>query len=221
VLVVGRWHRVKYGFPAVLVFATMMAIATFVHWERFHFGHISFIVWVILYVTTPVLIGVILIRNWREDPCSEDEAEVRIPFAARSVLGLLGAATLGAGLALFLFPATFGQIWAWDLTPLTGRIVGAVLTLPGMVNLWLFFDARWTAFRWVFQSQLFSVAFILGALLLGGGDLQWSRIATPLFVSGILVSAVAYVLFYLWSERALRMAEARLTHDRGAASEAR
>lgn len=220
VLAVGHWHRVKYGFPAVLLFATMLAIATFVHWERFHFGHISFFTWVTLYVTTPVLIGAILIRNWGEDPCSDDEAEVRIPFAARAVLGLLGAGILGAGLALFLFPFVFGQIWAWDLTPLTGRIVGAVLTLPGMVNLWLFFDERWSAFRWVFQAQLVSLMLILGSLLLGGGDLQWSRIATPLFVGGILVSAVVYVLFYLWSERSLRAVEARLRHDRGAASEA-
>ena len=41
-----RWHELRHGFPAVLVFATLLAVATFLHWDRFHFGHISFIVWV-------------------------------------------------------------------------------------------------------------------------------------------------------------------------------
>jgi hypothetical protein len=63
----------------------------------------------------------------------------------------------------------------------------------------------------MFQAQLLSLAFILGALVLGGADLQWSRPAAPLFVTGIVASAIAYVVFYLWSERSLRQAEARLT----------
>ena len=211
VLTVRRWHRVKYGFPAVLLFAILLAIATFLHWDRFHFGHISFLTWVALYVTTPALVAVALARQRREDPRTEEEADVVLPAPVRHGLALLGAAALAAGLALFTLSETLGQLWAWDLTPLTGRIVGAVLTLPGMVNLWLLVDARWSAFRWMFQAQLLSLAFILGALLLGAGDLQWSRPAAPLFVAGIVASAVAYVLFYVWSERALRLAEARLT----------
>ncbi|MFC0682337.1 hypothetical protein ACFFGH_31290 [Lysobacter korlensis] len=210
VLTVGRWHRVKYGFPAVLLFATLLTAATFLHWDRFHFGHISFLTWVTLYVTTPVLVVLVLVWNWREDPRTLEETDVVLPWAVRVALALLGAAALAAGVTLFLFPAVLGPLWAWDLTPLTGRIVGAVLTLPGMVNLWLLVDARWSAFRWMFQAQLVSLLFILGALVLGGGDLQWSRPAAPLFVAGILASAVVYVLFYLWSERSLRLAEARL-----------
>jgi hypothetical protein len=221
VLTVRRWHRVKYGFPAVLLFATLLSIATFVHWDRFHFGHISFLTWVTLYVTTPFLVAVVLARQWPEDRGSPEQADVALPTPVRVALALLGAAALGAGLALFAFPAALGPVWAWDLTPLTGRIVGAVLTLPGAVNLWLLVDARWSAFRWMFQAQLVSLAFILGALVLGSGDLQWSRPSAALFVAGILASAVVYVLFYVWSERELRRAEAGLRHDRGAASEAR
>jgi hypothetical protein len=201
---------VKYGFPAVLLFATLLTTATFLHIERFHAGHVSFLTWVTLYVTTPVLVAVVLARQWPEDPRAEEDADVVLPRPARYGLALLGAAALAAGLALFAFPEALGPVWAWDLTALTGRVVGAVLTLPGMVNLWLLVDARWSAFRWMFQAQLLSLAFILGALVLGGGDLQWSRPAAPLFVVGIVASAIVYVLFYLWSERALRAAEARL-----------
>ena len=209
VLTVRRWHRVKYGFPAVLLFASLLTIATIVHWDRFHFGHISFLTWVTLYVTTPVLVVLVLVRNWREDPGTPEEADVVLPGPVRAALALLGAAALAAGLALFLFPAAFAELWAWNLTPLTGRIVGTVLTLPGMVNLWLLVDARWSAFRWMFQAQLVSLLFILGALVLGGGDLQWSRPTAPLFVAGIAASAVVYVLFYVWGERSLRRAGAR------------
>jgi hypothetical protein len=219
-LTVRRWHRVRYGFPAVLLFATLLAAATFLHWDRFHFGHISFFTWATLYITTPVLVAIVLVRQWREDPGTPEEVDVTLPRPVRYSFALLGVAALAAGLTLFAFPVAFGIAWAWDLTPLTGRIVGAVLTLPGMVNIWLLTDARWSAFRWMFQAQLLSLAFIIGALLLGAGDLQWSRPVTPLFVAGIVASAIAYAAFYLWSERALRT-EARLRHDAAASSQAR
>jgi hypothetical protein len=210
VLNVGRWHRVKYGFPAVLVFATLLAVATFLHIDRFHFGHISFFTWVTVYALTPVLVLIALVRNWGDDTDAPESADVVLPAPFRVALAILGGTALVAGLALFLFPGALLGLWAWELTPLTARVVGAVLTLPGMVNLWLLVDSRWTAFRWMFQAQLVSLVFIVGALILGGGDLEWSRPAAPLFVAGILGSLVAYGAFYVWSERALRRSEARL-----------
>ena len=44
-----HWHRVQIGFPAVLSFAALLSVATALHWDRFHPGHISFIAWASLY----------------------------------------------------------------------------------------------------------------------------------------------------------------------------
>ena len=199
-----RWHRVKYGFPAVVVFATLLGVATIVHWDRFHFGHISFITWATLYLVTPVLTLVALIRNWGEDDGRPERHDLALPLAVRLLLAVIGATALLAGLALFAFPGLFAEIWAWELTPLTSRIVGGVLTLPGVVNVWLLVDARWTAFRWMMQAELASLAFMLGALLFAGGDLHWERPMAPLFVATILGALVVYVAVYVWAERRQR-----------------
>lgn len=200
-----RWHRVRHGFPAVLVFSTLVSASTFLHWDRFHFGHISFFTWVALYLTTPLLVLVAIIVNLREDDgAPEAEEEVTIPAPWRYVLALVGAAASVTGLVLFAVPSLLIGAWAWDVTPLTARIVGAVLTLPGLVNVWMLWDSRWSAFRRVFQAQLVSLACIVIALVVRVGDLEWSRPSSWLFTIGIVASAAVYVMFYLSLERRRR-----------------
>ena len=201
VLRAKRWHRVKYGFPAVLVFAALLAAATLLHWDRFHFGHVSFVTWATLYFTTPVLVAVAIMLNWRADPSAADERDYRIPLAPRVMVAGVGAVSLVCGLVIFVAPGIVAGVWAWELTPLTARVVGAVLTLPGVVNLWLLADSRWSAFRSIFQAQIASLVFITAALVLARGDLATSGLAAPAFVLGIAVSLVGFTAFYLWCER--------------------
>ena len=201
VLRTTQWHRVKYGFPAVLVFASLLAIATFVHWDRFHFGHVSFITWVTLYVTTPVLVLVAILVNWRADPGTLEGRDYAIGLAPRVVIAAVGAVALIFGVVLFVYPVALIDVWAWRLTPLTGRVVGAILILPGMVNLWLLVDSRWSAFRSIFQAQIVSLAGIAAAIVFTLGDVAWQRPAGAAFVLGIVVSLAAFVAFYVYCER--------------------
>ena len=196
-----HWHRVRHGFPAVLVFASLLAAATFLHWDRFHFGHVSFITWVVLYVTTPVLVLIAIVLELREDDGAPEADELTIPGPWRYVLALVGAVASVTGLVLFAVPSLLIGVWAWEVTPLTARIVGAVLTLPGMVNIWMLWDSRWSAFRRVFQAQLVSLACIVLAIVVRFGDLEWERPAAWLFTIGIAVSAAVYLVFYISLER--------------------
>ena len=196
-----RWHRVRHGFPAVFVFATLVSATTFLHWDRFHFGHLSFITWVVLYITTPVLVLIAIVVNLREDDGAPEEPDVTIPAPWRYLLALVGAAASVTGLVLFAVPSLLIGAWAWEVTPLTARIVGAVLTLPGLVNIWMLWDSRWSAFRRVFQAQLVSLACIVLAIVVRGGDLDWGRPAAWLFTIGIAASAAVYLAFTLSLER--------------------
>lgn len=197
----NRWHAVRHGFPAVLLFATLLAVATFLHWDRFHFGHLSFIVWVTLYVTTPFLVLAAMIVNRGEDSGAVDQQDAILPGWVRILLALIGICSLVVGLVLFVAPQLAISIWAWPLTPLTARVCGAILTLPGMVNLWMLGDARWSAFRQIFQAQLVALALMLLALLLRGGELLWSRPSAALLVWGLVGSFVVYAALYVWAER--------------------
>jgi hypothetical protein len=196
-----RWHRVVNGFPAVIVFASLAAVATVLHWDRFHPGHISFITWVVLYATTPFLVLAAWIANRRADAREAEPSDAVVPRGLRFTLAATGVLAIVAGLALFCFPAAFLDSWAWQLTPLTARIVGAILTLPGMVDILFLVDSRWSAFRAIFQAQILSLGFIVVALVLRRGDLEWSRPAAPAFVGGIILSLVLYCATYVACER--------------------
>ena len=102
---------------------------------------------------------------------------------------------------LFIAPSLLIGAWAWEVTPLTARVVGAVLTLPGLVNVWMLWDARWSAFRRVFQAQLVSLACILLAIAVRIGDFHWDRPSAGLFAGGIVASAIVYTAFYVSLER--------------------
>jgi hypothetical protein len=197
----GAWSRVGRGFPAVLTFATLALIATILHWDKFHFGHISFITWVILYLATPALVLAAIILQRGTDTAT---GGYLVPRPQRVVLAVVGIAATLTGVVLFIQPPLLVDTWAWQLTPLTARIVGAVLTLPGMVNVWMLIDPRWSAFRAIFQAQLVSLGAILLALVLARADLDWSRPLTPFIVGGLVASGICYAAFYIESERRAR-----------------
>jgi hypothetical protein len=201
VLRLGRWHRIRHGLPAVFVFATLLAIATGLHWDRFHAGHISFITWVTLYVTTPVLVLVAILLNRRTDPGTPEDRDAVIAPGMRWLLVTVGTLAFATGAVLFAFPQLLVGTWAWDVTPLTARVVGAVLTLPGAVNIWMLRDGRWSAFRWVFQAQIVSLIAIVIALLVRRDDLVWERPAAWLSTIGIGFSLLAYIAFYVVMDR--------------------
>jgi hypothetical protein len=205
VLLASRWHRVAAGFPAVVVFSILLAVATLMHWDRFHHGHISFITWAILYLTTPFLVLIALVANSRVYTGRLERQDYEIPLLGRLLPILIGLCALATGVLLYASPESLISVWPWELTPLTSRVVAAVLTLPGMVNLWLIIESRWSSFRLLFQAQWISLAFICLALILARGDLNWSRPATAWFVTGMIASLVVYAAFYAYCEFRARL----------------
>lgn len=168
---VGRqWHAVKVGFLPVTVFATLLGIATLLHWDRFSHGRLAFWVWAALYFTTPFLVLGAWLHNRPADPGTPAAGEVTLPLAARRLLGGAGFATLLAALLLYLAPGLMIAAWPWSLTPLTARVMGAMFALPGVVGLQIAFDSRWSAARVILEAQAFSLALILIAGLRSWGS---------------------------------------------------
>jgi hypothetical protein len=207
VLRARSWHRIWTGMPAVLGFASLACAATFLHFDRFHFARLDFgrlasITWLVLYVTTPVLILILIVLNAPRDPRTPEDGDLVIPSGMRVLLGVVGVAAVATGVALFVAPVAMASIWAWPLTPLTARVTGGVIVLPGLVNVLLLVDARWSAFRLIFQAQLLSLVCIIAAVVIRSSDLLWSRPAAPLFAGSLVVSLVLYVGLVLRMRRA-------------------
>ncbi len=209
-----EWHRVKHGFPAVVVFAGALLVATLLHLDRFS-ANLSFAVWLILYGTTPFVVAGLAWAQRREDPGAREDGRARergstdaggwrIPAPARWVLIVVGLAALGTGAVLYVAPDFAVEVWAWELTPLTAQVTGAVLSLTGVVNLGMVRDDRWSSFRILFQAQLISLVAIAASVVAAWGDLRWDRPATPFFLALVAAALVGYAAFTVWCELATR-----------------
>lgn len=200
-----RWHRVQHGFPAVAVFAGALLVATLLHLDRFS-ANLSFWTWITLYATTPFVVIVLAIVQRRYAQRAPEPHDVVIPVWAARVLAGIGAVAFVFGAAVFLAPGFAATFWAWDITPLTGRVTGAVLSLTGVVNAALLWDRRWSSFRILFQAQLLSLAAIGLSLVVRSGDLHPERPFTFVFIALVAGALVTYGGFTAWCEARARRA---------------
>ena len=135
VLRLKEWHKVKVGFLPVLSFASLLGIATILHWDKFNPGHISFFAWAGLYFTTPFIVLTVWLRNRNQDTGKSEDYDILIPLTVRIFIGFIGSVTLVISLFLFVQPETVIGLWPWTLTPLTARVVGAMFSLQVLLGL--------------------------------------------------------------------------------------
>ncbi len=198
VLAASHWHRIKVGFPPVIAFASLLGIATLLHWDRFNHGHISFWAWAGLYFTTPFIVFATWLRNRREDPGALAAGDVAIPRLLRWLIGAIGVVTLMISIALFVSPERMIALWPWTLSPLTARVASAMFALPGLVGLGIALDQRWSAAQLILQAQALSIALILLAAWRAWGEFDPANPAAWFFVGGLASLLVGIFLFYVW-----------------------
>ena len=177
-----QWHTIKAGFVAVTAFASLMGVATVIHWDRFNHGHVAFWLWSGLYFTTPFLVAAVAINNGRTEP-PVDPASAQLPAGALAAIGALGVSAVFVGLFLFLWPSQAIELWPWALTPLTSRVLGAVFML-GLAGLGVSFDRRWSAARLMLQVASFMLALILIAAARARAEFDTSNPLTWMLLGG-------------------------------------
>lgn len=181
-----QWHKVKVGFLPVTAFASLLGIATILHWDRFTHGHISFIAWTALYFTAPFLVFFVWLRNRGQDNGEPDpHFDVVLATSARWLMGTFGAVTLVFSIYLFTQPTIMITLWPWTLTPLTARVMGAMFALPALVGLGIAADKRWSVANIILQSQGFSIFLILLAITITRQNFDWSNPSSWLFTLGL------------------------------------
>jgi hypothetical protein len=180
-----RWHTVHLGFLPITAFTIFMAIATFMHLDRFHHGHIAFYAWIGLYIVTPILVPLVWYRNSRTDPRTLEPDDVLLPPVIRGILGIGGAVQFLIALFLLLSPNTMIDLWPWKLTPLTAQVIGGWFALPSVVAMLMAIDRRWSAIRITLHSQLVGLALMLIAVVRAWSDFDRSNGLTWAFIGGI------------------------------------
>jgi hypothetical protein len=185
-----QWHTVKGGFVPVGTFATLMGVATILHWGRFTHWHVAF--W--LYFTTPVLVFGTWWANRRRD-VPGTSAELLIPVRVSRVIAVLGGLSVLTALFLFLFPGRAAAIWPWMLTPLTARVMGAIFAL-GIAGLGAPADRRWSSARILLQVAALMLALILAAGVRASSELDPSNAMTWLIGTGFAAVLAAITVTY-------------------------
>jgi hypothetical protein len=189
------WHTVKGGFVPVGVFASLMGIATILHWHNFQHGHVAFWLWALLYFSTPFLIFLVWLRNRRYDAPAAAADDVLLPPLIARVIGAVGVLALAMGLLLFLLPKTAAAWWPWPLTPLTARVLGAIFCL-GLAGIGALVDRRWSSARLPFQVAVVMLTLILLAGVRAYAQFDPANAVTWLIAAGFVGVTVAVVAVY-------------------------
>ena len=120
---------------------------------------LSFWLWAGLYFTAPPLVVLAWVRNMRYAAPPAPDEPVLSPVV-RVVVGVVGAGAVLQGAIMFLWPEAVIDAWPWPLTPLTCRVLGAVLCLAA-AGLGAWFDPRWAAFRLMTEVAAVMVTLLL------------------------------------------------------------
>jgi hypothetical protein len=198
VLLTKEWHRIKVGFLPVTTFASMLGIATILHWDKFNHHHISFFAWAALYFTAPFIVFYIWFQNRNHDSGAPIAGDPSIGQTLRLIIGITGLTTLIISIILFLQPKLMITLWPWTLTPLTARVMGAMFSLPGMVGLGMAMESRWSSAKVILQSQGFSILLILIAAARDWNSFDQSKPSAWLFTGGLGAMLVGIVLLFIY-----------------------
>jgi hypothetical protein len=174
------WANARVAVPAVFVFTVLTLVATLIHLDLFHLGG-SFAVitqigtwtWMAVYVSVPILLAVLWAIQIRL-PGGDPLRRTPISGLVRLAIYLLAAGMLTVGVALFVAPLGTGVLWPWELTPLTGRAVGAWLIGLGVAAAHMAWERDWR--RVLPASAMLAVfgALELLVLLRFPAELDWS-----------------------------------------------
>ncbi len=181
-----EWHRLGPGIVATTVFATLLGVATFLHWSEFNHGHVSFWAWTALYVTTPLLLPLLYVRNRAFDPGTPGPEDVPIPDWIRISLTVLGAGQLLFALTLFVRPSLLQEHWPWTLTTLSARSLAGFAAFPAVAYLAFAFERRWSALRWPLETAIAGLALIAVGAARSTGDFRGGGWTTA-WTIGLLV----------------------------------
>jgi hypothetical protein len=181
-----HWHGIGTGFLAVALFASLLGVATVLHWDKFLHHHVAFWLWAGLYFVAPFLVVGAWVSNRRyAAPAQPGDAVLRP--VERAVVAVVGAVALVQGVVMFLAPSTMIDLWPWPLTPLTCRVMAAVFCL-GCAGIVAWTDPRWSSIRLMVQVEVLMLALMLLAALrardqmIAGRALGW-----PLFVGTVVI----------------------------------
>jgi hypothetical protein len=205
-----RWHPSSAGVLGASVFATLMLIATVIHWDRLNHGDAPFLAafafwgWTIVYIVSPLAVFALWWRNRATDPREPGPAEPLLSPAVLLAARAFALIALVAATIFFLSPTTAIEIWPWELTPLTARVVASFTAQVGVGALVLSFDRRWSTWRLIVQTFFVATVFLLVGAARAWAEFHEDDFTTYVYIGGLVAADLALLILYVRVERQAR-----------------
>lgn len=211
VLIERRWHRVGLGFLPTTVFTWMMLGATFLHWDRFRHGSLPFLLWLWIYLITPLLVPGVWLLNRGRDPRVPEPRDAAFPPWLRAAMAGAGVGMLAIAAWMYLAPSSAIDVWPWMLTPLTARAIAAFVALPGVAWLAIASDDRWSAARVVLGTVAIGLVLLLVAVARAWDQFDHENALSYVYVAGLVGTLGTIVALSAWMWSRVVASEARST----------
>jgi hypothetical protein len=187
-----RWRSLQMLPPALWVLATTLAVATFVHHDKFKFGYPPTWGWVLVYAGVPFAIPYLV---WRQranaEPAPQPDPRLNV---IRALSGVAGGAMIAGAAALYLFPGDLASHWPWALTPLLARATASWYAMVGTMLMCCALMLRRPSEAFIPYSTLAAWCVLLLALpLLHPDDVSGAGV----YVAGMLI-LLALAVLALW-----------------------
>lgn len=146
------WVRGRIAVPAVLLFTSLTFVITLIHLDKFHLDNSNTLTlvitwaWILVYAVVPIIMSGILIQQLRAQGINPSRQSA-LPLWFRLILGFQATVMLLLGVGFLLMPESFAPLWAWALTPLTARAIGAWLVGLGVASAQSVIDNDWLRVR--------------------------------------------------------------------------
>lgn len=205
------WARARIAVPGVLAFTILTSLATFIHLDKFHFDSPVFItlagtwVWLIVYISVPVALGVLWIVQSRQ-PGIDPPRTASLPLWMRTTLVVQGLIMFLFGGAMFLFHEAMIPLWPWKLSALTSRAIGAWGLGIGIIALHASWENDWERLWPMFTGYVIYGTLQAINLLRYPATLDWSRLSAQGYVI-FVISILLIGAFGTWKAWQIRAAD--------------
>jgi hypothetical protein len=197
-----RWHPSSAGVFSAAAFAAAMLVATLIHWDRFNHGDaptlaaIAFYGWVAVYIVSPAIVFGLWFLNQRIDDRTAPPGDAVLPRDVLLGARVFGAVAIAGAAVFFISPQTAIDLWPWQLTPLTARVLASFVFQVGMGAMLLSFDSRWSSWRLLVQTFFVATAFLLVGAIRAFDDFDTGDVMTWLYLAGLVGADVMLFALY-------------------------
>ena len=197
-----QFHPSAAGIFGAAFFASLMLIATLIHWDRFNHGDapligaLIFYGWVGVYIVSPFVVLALWWFNRRTDSGEPAPGEAIVPEWVCRIAQVVAAGLFLCAAFLFLAPTDAIDVWPWELTPLTSRVIGSFTAEVGVAALLISLDRRWSAWKLIVETFFVATALLLIGAIRAFDDFDTGNPLTYTYLGGLVAADIALLLLY-------------------------